>query len=72
MYTQAKGSYTLHLGTINSIDGSDVARVKIPALLGGTVVTIQPSNATGWTAPVAAEQRLIAVSHDQSDVRWVV
>ena len=66
------GLYYMYLAYVNSIDGSDVAMVKVPALSGQTVIVVQPSLATGWTAPVVGEQRFVGVSADFSDVRWVV
>lgn len=72
MSTHSKGAYGVYVAYVNSIDGDDVAVIKIPALMGQTSLTIQPSSATGWVAPVAGEQRFVAISHDVSDVRWLV
>lgn len=67
-----KGSYDVFLAYVNKVEAGDVCVVKIPALMGQTAIRVQPSEATGWTAPVAGEQRFVGVSHDVSDVRWLV
>lgn len=66
------GSYAVHLAYVNSVDADDVAVVKIPALTGQDSLKVYPEEAAGWTPPVAGEQRFVAVSHEASDVRWLV